>query len=200
VELAPRPEPPRPKPAPTPPVQGNFVTPRPPEHPPIGIPAPDPNARPITMADVSGVGKEGDVVGTPNPNDNRAPTGNTTPAPPAPPAEEKHEPASEGPMEVSEVDVRPSLQNGDDVQHQLERLYPPSLRDSGVTGETVLQFVIDENGRVEPGTIEVVSSTHEAFSGVARRIAASMRFSPAKSGGHNVKVTTTIPVRWTLTH
>ena len=128
------------------------------------------------------------MVGQPNPADTRAPTGNTEPAPPA-------EPVNEGPMEVSEVDVRPSLRNSDDVQRQLERLYPPSLRDAGVTGETVLQFVIDENGRVEPGTIAVVSSSDEGFSSVARRIATSMRFSPAKSGGKSVRVTTTIPVR-----
>lgn len=191
VELAPRPEPPRPQPRPAPPVQGNFVTPRPPETPPIGIPVPDPNAQPIRPEDFSGIGKEGDVIGQPDPADTRAPTGNTEPAPPEPPAEE-------GPMAVSAVDVRPSLRNSDDVQRQLERLYPPSLRDAGVTGETVLQFVIDEDGRVEPGTIQVVSSSDEGFSTVARRIAANMRFSPAKSGGRSVRVTTTIPVRWTL--
>jgi protein TonB len=101
-------------------------------------------------------------------------------------------------MEVSEVDVRPSLRNSSDVQRALERVYPPSLRDAGVTGETMLQFVIDENGRVEPGSIEVVSSSSEEFASAARRVAASMRFSPAKSGGHTVRVTTTMPVRWTI--
>jgi protein TonB len=143
---------------------------------------------------VTGVGKEGDVVGAVDASDTRAPTGNTTPEPAAAPAE----PAHDGPMEVSEVDVRPSLRNAEDVQRALERLYPPRLRDAGVTGETVLQLVIDENGRVEPGSIEVLNSSDEGFSDAARRVAGSMRFSPAKAGGRSVRVTTSIPVHWTI--
>ncbi len=54
-------------------------------------------------------------------------------------------------MAESEVDVRPSLRNADDVQRALERVYPPSLRDAGVTGETVLQFVINEEAASSPG-------------------------------------------------
>ncbi|HEX8907432.1 MAG TPA: TonB family protein [Longimicrobiaceae bacterium] len=203
VDMTPKLETPRERPVtPPPPVKGDFVTPRPPETTPNTLPAVDPNARPITMADVSGVGKEGDVVGNVDPSDNRAPTGNTEPAPPAPPAppaEEKHEePASNEPMEESAVDVRPELRNQDDVQRQLERVYPPRLRDNGVTGETVLQFVIGEDGRVEPGTVEVVSSSDEEFASAARRVVGAMRFSPAKSKGRTVRVTTTMPVRWTI--
>jgi protein TonB len=184
---------------PAPPVKGDFVSPRPPETPPSVLPPANPNATPITQVDVSGIGKEGDVVGAVDASDHRAPTGNTTPAPPTPPTEEKAaEPANDGPMEESAVDVRPSLRNQENVQRQLERVYPPSLRDSGVTGETVLQFVIDENGRVEPGTVEVVSSSNEAFSAAARRIVGTMRFSPARSHGRTVRVTTTVPVRWTI--
>jgi TonB family protein len=203
VELAkePDPEPVRKAPPPPAPVKGDFVAPRPPEHPPVGIPAPDPNARPITQVDVSGIGKEGDVVGAVDPNDHRAPTGNTQPseakeAPPAPAAEP--EPVSNEPVAESEVDVRPSLRNTDDVQRALQRVYPPSLRDAGVTGQTVLQFVIDESGHVEPSTVEVVSSSDDAFAAAARRIVDTMRFTPAKIHGHTVRVTTTLPVSWTI--
>jgi len=211
VELAPKVEEPRieqpkietpreePR-TPPPPVKGDFVTPRPPETTPNVLPAANPNATPITQADVSGIGKEGDVVGAVDPSDNRAPTGNTAPAPPAPPAgpAKEEEPAPSGQMDESAVDVRPSLRNQDDVQRALQRVYPSSLREAGVTGETVLQFVIGEDGRVEPGTVEVVSSTDEAFSSAARRIVSQMRFTPAKSRGKTVRVTTTIPVRWTI--
>lgn len=205
ADVAPKPDPEPPAPVvhhtPAPPVKGDFVTPRPPEHPPVGIPAPDPNATPITPADLSGVGKEGDVVGKPDPSDNRAPTGNTRPeppAPPAPPAEEKPAPPSDEPMSEDAVEVRPSLRNESEVQRTLERDYPSELRDSGVTGETVLQFVIDEDGHVDPGSIEVVSSSDDAFAAAAKRVAASMRFSPAKAGGRAVKVVTTMPVHWTI--
>jgi TonB family protein len=101
-------------------------------------------------------------------------------------------------MDVSDVDVRPSLRNSDDVQHALERDYPSQLRDAGVTGETVLQFVVNEDGRVEPGSVEVVSSSDDGFSSAARRVVSAMRFSPAKSRGRNVKVTITMPVHWNI--
>jgi periplasmic protein TonB len=199
VELVREPEMPRMHRQPPAPVRGDFVALRPPERAPLGIPAVDPNAKPITVAEVSGQGKEGDIVGPVDSTDHRAPTGHTDPAPPTPkPAEVEASPPSDGPMEVSEVDVRPSLRNGDEVQRALQRLYPTSLREAGVTGQTVLQFVIGENGRVEPGSVEVLSSANEEFADAARRIASTLRFSPAKSNGHNVRVTTTLPVTWTI--
>lgn len=201
VELAKEPEPPRARPQPPAPVKGDFVSPRPPETPPVGIPAPDMSARPITEAEVSGIGKEGDVVGTIDVTDTRAPTGHTEPAPPTPepaPVEPTPEPVSNEPMAESAVDVRPSLRNADDVQRALERVYPERLRDAGVTGQTVLQFVIDENGRVEPGSVEIVSSSNDEFAAAARRIVSSMRFRPAQSGGRTVRVTTTLPVTWSI--
>ncbi|HEX8692768.1 MAG TPA: TonB family protein [Longimicrobium sp.] len=203
VELAKEPEPPRVRRQPPAPVKGNFVSPRPPENPPVGVPAPDMNAPTLTQADVSGIGKEGDVVGPVDASDTRAPTGHTEPVPPTPepapvaPTPEP-EPVSNEPMAESAVDVRPSLRNAGDVQRALDRVYPESLREAGVTGQTVLQFVIDENGRVEPGSVEVVSSSNDEFAAAARRIVSSMRFSPAKSGGRSVRVTTTLPVTWTI--
>ena len=185
VELAKEPEFPRPRRQPPAPVKGNFVSPRPPERPPVGIPAPDMNARPITQVEVSGIGKEGDVIGPVDASDTRAPTGHTAPAPPTPepaPVAPAPEPVSNEPMAESAVDVRPSLRNADDVQRALERVYPASLREAGVTGQTVLQFVIDENGRVEPGSVEIVSSSNDEFAAAARRIVGSMRFSPARAG------------------
>lgn len=202
VELAKEPEPPRAPRQPPAPVKGDFVTPRPPETPPVGIPAPDMNAKPITEMEVSGIGKEGDVVGIVDPSDTRAPTGHTEPAPPTPdpaPVEPTPEPVSDEPMAESAVDVRPSLRNAADVQRALERVYPEPLREAGVTGQTVLQFVIDENGRVEPGSVEILSSSNDEFAAAARRIVSSMRFSPAKSGGRSVRVMTTLPVTWSIT-
>ncbi len=60
------------------------------------------------------------------------------------------------------------------------------------------QFVINKEGRVEPGSVEIVSSSDDAFAAAARRIVSTMRFSPAKSRGHTVRVTTTLPVSWTI--
>jgi len=46
--------------------------------------------------------------------------------------------------------------------------------------------------------VEIVSSSNDEFAAAARRIVGSMRFSPAKAGGRTVRVTTTLPVTWTI--
>jgi TonB family protein len=206
VELAKEPEQaprfPRARPQPPAPVKGDFVAVRPPQEAPSAIPAVNPNEAPVTAAEMSATGKEGDVIGRVDPADTRAPTGHTEPAKPTPEPEPeaKPEPPSNEPMSESAVDVRPSLRNADDVQSALQRAYPAQLRDAGVTGQTVIQFVIDEHGRVEPGSLEILSSTNDEFASAVRRVVSSMRFSPARSGGHSVRVTTSMPVTWTVSH
>jgi protein TonB len=85
-----------------------------------------------------------------------------------------------------------------EVQRTLQRLYPQPLRDSGVTGTVVLRFVIDTDGRVEPSTIQVVSTTHPEFGDAAIEAAKRLRFEPAKVNGKSVRVLTSIPIRWQL--
>lgn len=96
------------------------------------------------------------------------------------------------------VHVGPSLENMREVQRTLQRLYPPPLRDSGVTGTVVLRFVIGTDGRVEPSTIQVVSTTHPAFGDAAVEAAKKLRFEPARVNGKSVRVLTSMPIRWQL--
>lgn len=164
------------------PKPGDFVAPTPPSAIPSALPDIRLDLPAISDADVSGVGIRGDVIGTPPAGDERRPTG-------AP---------AEGPVPLDAVEVRPSLRNGDEIDRLVRRLYPSRLRDSGVTGEVALRFVIDAEGRVEPGSIEVVSASHPAFGEAARRAAERFRFTPASVGGRGVRVATTMPIRWTL--
>jgi protein TonB len=102
------------------------------------------------------------------------------------------------PYTTEAVHVGPSLENMREVQRTLQRLYPLPLRDSGVTGTVVLRFVIDTDGRVEPSTIQVVSTTHPAFGDAAVEAAKKLRFEPAKVNGKSVRVLTSMPIRWQL--
>lgn len=65
--------------------------------------------------------------------------------------------------------------------------YPSSMRQSGVTGRVVVQFVVAANGRVEPGSIKVLESTNPAFAAAVREVLPRHRFSPAKIGGRAVR-------------
>jgi TonB family protein len=75
-------------------------------------------------------------------------------------------------------------------------LYPPLLRDAGITGTALLEVVTDEQGRVQEN--RVVRASHEAFGEAARQAAMSARFSPARSGGHPVPSRFTLPVHFDL--
>jgi protein TonB len=178
---------PAPPAAPSAPVEGNYVQPTPPEDIPQGLPDYSPSDEPLTREMVTGIGVRGDVIGTPTPGDDRKPTGITTPAP------------SGGEVyTVSEVAERPALRNAAEMQRVLQRLYPPLLRDAGIAGATQLQLVIDAEGRVEPGSVEVVSTTHEGFSDASVKAAERFRFRPARVGGRGVRVMISLPITWTL--
>ncbi len=65
--------------------------------------------------------------------------------------------------------------------------YPESLRSSGVEGEVVVQFVVNENGRYESGTMKVLHSSNPAFTAAVKEALPNMRFSPARVGGRKVQ-------------
>jgi TonB family protein len=50
----------------------------------------------------------------------------------------------------------------------------------------------------EHSTIQVVQTTHEQFDEGAERVAARMRFSPARLGGAPVRVYVTLPISFSL--
>ncbi|HEV2734322.1 MAG TPA: energy transducer TonB, partial [Longimicrobiaceae bacterium] len=104
----------------------------------------------------------------------------------------------ESPTDVADAEVKPRLLNTREVQGVLQELYPPLLRDAGVTGQTHVKFVIDARGRVDPASVVTVSATHSAFAEASLEVVSRMRFSPARVEGREVPVLVQIPITWTL--
>lgn len=65
--------------------------------------------------------------------------------------------------------------------------YPAALRASGTEGEAIVEFVVTEHGRVDLSTFRVISATNELFVASIRKSLMSMRFEPARLGGHSVR-------------
>lgn len=65
--------------------------------------------------------------------------------------------------------------------------YPSSLRETGVEGQVVVEFVVNEKGRVDMNSVKVIESSHALFTSSVRTALQRMRFSPAKVGGTSVK-------------
>lgn len=77
-------------------------------------------------------------------------------------------------------------------------VYPENLRTSGVEGEVMVQFVVNENGRYEPGTLKILDSSNSAFVSAVKAALPQMRFRAAKVGGQNVSQLVQMPFQFHL--
>ena len=186
---APTPMPPRvAPPAVTQPEQpAGFQELRPPRE-ALGVPPPS-NAPPVRAEDFGGRGTPGGVSGG-------------TPPPPSPPAAEGGTGTGGSGVDPNQtytanaVDRIAEVRDRSAVSRAMQRLYPSHLRDAGVGGRVVATFVVDANGRVEPGSIRIGSSPHPDLAEQTRRALLDIRFRPAQKGNRNVRQLVTMPIVW----
>jgi protein TonB len=76
--------------------------------------------------------------------------------------------------------------------------YPEALRMAGVEGRVVARFVVDDKGRVEEATVEVVRSDNPLFDGAVRSALGRMRFTPAEIAGKKVRQLVEMPFVFAL--
>ena len=91
---------------------------------------------------------------------------------------------------ASEVDHLPELLG--DVTPR----YPDELRRVGLSGETLLEYVIDREGRVVPGSIRVIRASHPAFAQSAIESLIRARFKPARRAGRSIAVVVRQSIRF----
>jgi protein TonB len=183
-----KPDPPAPADRPIP-VKGQTLVLQTPATVPTVLP-PKTDGPAVDPDDFSGIGTPGNVIGTPDP----------TPQPPVPdpdpgPLRDWRE---DGVIDAGEAEQLPQLLSPREAQRMLERVYPGILRDAGVTGHTTVLLVIDKNGTVQPGSVTVQESTHDAFREAAVRAAERFRFRPAKLRGQPVAVSISLPIEWQI--
>ena len=157
----------------------------PPKEPPKEIPKVNPQEVAVNPEDFSGLGKAGgSSKGVENGEQQST--------------AKREEPANEGVYDVNTVEEKPKLTNQDEVVRQLSRQYPPLLRDAGVTGQAIMKFVVGTDGRVEPGSVTVVSATNDQFGDAAKRVVEKMKFRTAKVNGKAVRVQVQQPIAFNV--
>jgi TonB family protein len=64
------------------------------------------------------------------------------------------------------------------------------MKSAGIAGKVSLQFVVNTDGRVDPGSVKVVSTTHKAFEDPARQVIVSpaCQYKAGTSRGKPVRV------------
>ena len=106
----------------------------------------------------------------------------------------KEEPEHSGPYMEFQVEKVVEKIGGDAPE------YPPSLRDAGVTGEVLAQFVVGENGRYEGGSLKILKSSNPAFTAAVKAALPGMRFSAAQIGGKKVAQLVQMPFQFNIAH
>lgn len=177
------PEPPPPEPETPPPVAKGFQTIVPPEEPPPTIAPPPVNEQAVNPEDFTGVGKEGGVAKGVEDGVQQSTVERTTPP-------------DEGTYELSAVEEQPRPTNLADLRRQLERNYPPLLRDARVVGTVQVRMRVTAEGTVDASSITVTSSSHEQFNDPTIRSVQRLRFRPAKVNGRAVPVWVELPIQW----
>jgi TonB family protein len=65
--------------------------------------------------------------------------------------------------------------------------YPPVLRQAGIEGRVLLEFVIDSAGHVEPGSLRVLERSRPGFDAAAEETILHSLFRPARVRGRAVR-------------
>jgi protein TonB len=88
------------------------------------------------------------------------------------------------------------LDNIPRTRSQVAPTYPASERTAGISGEVLVEFTVDESGRVlNP---RVVRSSHAAFESPTLRAVGKWRFEPGKKNGQTVRFRMMVPVTFNL--
>lgn len=117
--------------------------------------------------------------------------------PPAEAATPASGPAVTYPETPPPFDLAPVLANREEVVAALEANYPPLLRDAGIGGSVGVYVYIDETGAPQDLRIHQ-SSGHQALDDAALRVAAAVRFTPARKEGAPVAVWVAFPITFAV--
>jgi len=116
-------------------------------------------------------------------------------APPPPPLEEESEVTDDSDEIFVVVEERPELIGGMQAIYD-EIKYPAVMRQAGVQGRVIVQFVVDENGDVVDPV--VLQSPHSMLSNEALRVMQLVKFTPGRQRSQAVKVQMALPVIFQL--
>jgi TonB family protein len=94
---------------------------------------------------------------------------------------------------ADQVDVAARADSG-----AIRPAYPDSLFRENVSGQVLVEFVVDTSGAVILESISSISSTHLQFTDAVRHALRNARFSPARISGRAVRQLVQLPVKFEI--
>jgi outer membrane biosynthesis protein TonB len=139
-----------------------------------------------------------DVPATPRPDSARGPEefrriGSVSPRRPEPAAGAD---STKFTYEVAVLQRKPELLNRAEVKELVDRVYPRELKDAGVSGETIMQFVVAADGTVDPATVKVISASDPRFATPGMLVAEKLMFQPGLYKTNPTRVLIQMPISW----
>lgn len=81
-------------------------------------------------------------------------------------------------------------------KYQARPHYPPEMRRTGISGEVVVDFIVDPNGEVQ--NVHALRSTQREFESAAIEAVSKWKFRPGRKDGRNVPTHMQVPIVFTL--
>lgn len=96
--------------------------------------------------------------------------------------------------DMSELETMPKFSSAGAAARLIQRSYPDALKRAGVNGTVQLAFVVSAQGKVEPGTVEVIAASAPALGEAAKQIADKIEFTPGTIKGEAVRARVLLPL------
>ncbi len=97
-------------------------------------------------------------------------------------------------FESSQVTDVPRIASPMAAQRSIERAYSSGLQSRGIQGKVMLQFVVQENGKVDPSSVVVKTADHADLGAAAQEAIASIEFVPGRVQGAAVATRVIFPI------
>ncbi len=95
---------------------------------------------------------------------------------------------------TDELTTKPKVASMTRTAQLVQRSYPDKLKSAGVDGTVQVQFVVGADGKVEPGSVEVIAATVPALGDAARDVAGKIEFQPGKVNDAPVRARVLLPI------
>ncbi len=95
--------------------------------------------------------------------------------------------------DLSDLSTLPKLASASQATRLIQGSYPAMLKNSGVGGTVQMEMVVDKDGKVEPGSVEVASSNAQ-LAEAAKGVATKLEFYPGKVKDTAVRSRVVLPL------
>ena len=95
---------------------------------------------------------------------------------------------------IAELTNPPKISSSVAAATLIQNSYPEELKRRKVGGLVELQFVVDAQGNVVAGTVEIVDATQTALGEAAKKAVTRFIFEPGTLNGNRVKTKVVLPI------